>query len=408
MTAPMTPGRCGAAIDALALAVRPGGRLADADFDGALARALEVVLDGRPGILWIVTNNKNSRNNSPEINRNTRAFAELVRSSPYLPFAAAYPVRMPVTGRQYSERGLILYAIAYGDDAAAELQRVVDSAPMRALFTDPPFRLKHLDQAPLTFTVTGGDRAAARPPCPAAASWSPAWRRTDRPRSASPARCGRTTTRRPSSAPTCPWPGRRWTAWRTRRRCRRRSPPRTLSRLAAGTEQGSVTLTLHPPALAREPGLAGLLARTRVLNGTLRLRLTNLSLALGEDFRAKMGEIAALDQLPDVFADYQRVTEAAASIPVVLVVQFSAWPLALAVGGGALLLAALAGAALLAARARRYPVAVEGGTQTFALRPFQSQTVPLGDGRRLVVTGRLVGAHRCRVVDASPARGKVS
>ena len=27
---------------------------------------------------------------------------------------------------------------------------------MGALFTDPPVRLKHLDQAPLIFTVTGG------------------------------------------------------------------------------------------------------------------------------------------------------------------------------------------------------------------------------------------------------------
>ena len=57
---------------------------------------------GNPGIVWVLTNNKNSRNNSPQIDRNTRDFAELVRSSPYLPFVAAYPVRMPVTGRLVS------------------------------------------------------------------------------------------------------------------------------------------------------------------------------------------------------------------------------------------------------------------------------------------------------------------
>ena len=116
---PFAPGPVNAAVGALALAARPGGRLADADFDGALARALDTVLDGKPGIVWVVTNNKNSRNNSSEIDRNTRDFAEMIRSSPYLPYVVAYPVRMPVTGRQYTERGLIIYAIAYGEDAAA-------------------------------------------------------------------------------------------------------------------------------------------------------------------------------------------------------------------------------------------------------------------------------------------------
>ena len=107
---------------------RGGTRLADADFNGALVRSLDEVLDGKPGIVWVLTNNKNSRNNSPEIDRNTRDFAELIRSSPFLPFVAAYPVRMPVTGRLFTERGLIIYAIAYGDAAGAALSRIVDSA----------------------------------------------------------------------------------------------------------------------------------------------------------------------------------------------------------------------------------------------------------------------------------------
>ncbi len=399
---PYAAGPVQAAVDGLALAVRPGGRLADADFDGALVRSLDGILGGRSGIIWVVTNNKNSRSNSPEINRNTRGFAELVRSSPYLPFVAAYPVRMPVTGRQYTERGLIIYAIAYGDDAAAALQTVVDSAPMRALFTDPPFRLKHLDQAPLVFSVTGASTGAGGasslpgggiliqgvppggegvvrvtgalrsdyyPQTLVSADVSLAWAALDG--VADPAGL------------------------------QAEVEPRTLARLASGAQQGSITMALHTPAVARPPGLAGLFAATKVLNGTLQLRLTNLSMALGDDFTAKMGEIAALDQLPDVFADYQKVTAATAVIPVTLVVQFSALPLVAALALAALAAAAAVAALILATRARRYAVTVEGSSRPFTLRPLQSQTVKLPNNRSLVVTGRLFGPHRSRVVDST-------
>ena len=68
-----------------------------------------------------------------------------------------------------------------------------------------------------------------------------------------------------------------------------------------------MTLRYISPARRVPPGLPGLLAQSKVLNGPLELRLTNMSMALVEGFTARMGDIAALDQLPDVFADYQRV-----------------------------------------------------------------------------------------------------
>ena len=400
---PFAAGPVHAAINGLSLAVRPGGRLADADFDGALVRSLSEVLGGKPGIVWVVTNNKNSRNNSPEINRNTRDFAEMVRSSPYLPFVAAYPVRMPVTGRQYTERGLIIYAIAYGEEAAAALQKVVESAPMRSLFTDPPFKLKHLDEAPLVFSVTGGSaggggasslpgggillqgvppsgegtirvagvlRSDYYPQTIVSADVSLAWAALDG-------------VDDPASLPA-------------------EVEPRVLRGLASGGQQGSMVIVLHTPAVARPPGIAGLFAENRVLNGSLQLRLTNLQMALGDDFTAKMGEIAALDQLPDVFADYQKVGAATAVIPITLVVQFSALPLAAALGLAALVVLAVLGFLVLATRSRRYSVAVEGGSRSFTLRPMQSLTVPMARGRSLVVTGRLFGPHRSKVLETAP------
>ena len=396
---PFAPGPVNAAINGLSLAVRPGGRLADADFDGALARALDTVLDGKPGIVWVVTNNKNSRNNSPEIDRNTRGFAELVRSSPYLPFAAAYPVRMPVAGRQYTERGLIIYAIAYGDEAAAALAGIVDSAPMRALFTDPPFKLKHLDEAPLVFTATdntsalpgGGLLVRGDPPGGtvrvAGALRSEYYPQTIVSADVSLAWAALDGVADPAALPA-------------------EVEPPVLSGLASGAQQGGITLVLHTPAVARPPGLAGWLAQSKALNGSLQLRLTNLRMALGADFTAKMGEIAALDQLPDVFADYQKVTAATAAIPVTLVVQFSPAPLIEALALAALAAATVIAALVLATRARRYDVLVEGRKRPFSLRPMQSQTVALAGGRCQVVTGRLVGPHRSKVLEAGRKAGR--
>lgn len=399
---PYAAPRVGAAIDGIALATRPGNRLADADFNGALARSLDEILNGKPGIVWVVTNNKNSRNNSPEINRNTRDFAELVRSSPYLPFVVAYPVRMPVTGRQYTERGLIIYAIAYGDEAAASLAKVVDGAPMRALFTDPPFKLKHLDEAPLAFSVSG----AASPV--SAASLPGGGILIENVPAAGDGTVRVAGTLRSDYYPQTIVSADVALAWSVLdgvadpASLEASVEPNTLSRLASGAQQGNVTLVLRTPAVARPPGLAGLFAQSKALNGQLQLRLTNLSMALGDDFTAKMSEIAALDQLPDVFADYQKVTTATAAIPAVLMVHFSPAPLIAALGLGALAVAAIAAAVALLSRARRCNVVADGRSRPITLRPMQSQTVALDNGRSLVVTGRLFGPHRQRMLEPTP------
>ena len=392
--APYAPGPVQSAIDGLALAMRPGNHLADADFNGALVRSLNEILDGRPGIIWVLTNNKNSRNNSPEIDRNTRDFAELVRSSPYLPFVAAYPVRMPVTGRLYTERGLIIYAIAYGEEAAAALRRIVDAAPMRALFTDPPVRLKHLDQAPLVFTPTHADSGmAAQPGGGVRLSGVPAvggvvrvtgsLRSDYYPETIVGADVSLDWSALDGVADPASLPAQ--------------VEPQTLTRLAAGGQQ-SVTLVLHVPAVHRPGGLAGLFADSATLNGRLQLRLTKMTMALGSDFVAKMGDIAALDQLPDVFADYQRVSTATAVIPVTLAVQFSPLPLILALCALGAVVIGLPLLALLTLRPRRYSVQVDGRRQVFLLRPFQSRTVALRNGQRLVVSGRVFGPARQRVL----------
>lgn len=392
----------GAVIDRLTLAQRPGGRLADADFEGALTRSIDTVLGNRSGIIWILTNNKNSRNNDPRIDANTRQFAEMIRGSDYLPFAVAYPVRMPVTGRRFTERGLIIYALAYGEEAAKELEAVVARPAMRSLFTDPPFKLKHLDQATLTFTAIGGQ-------APLDTSSGPGGVLIIR---GVPARGGGpmriTGSFRSDYYPQTIVSADISLAWKMLDGVQQPEvlgasvEPPTLSKLQSGGQERNVTLALSMPEVARPPGLDGLFAQSKTLNGVLELRLSRLSLALGDDFLAKMNDISALDQLPDVFSDYQRVTQATALLPVVMVVQFSPLPLIAAVGAAMLLLLLLIVGVLLLVRARRYLIPIDGRNRPFVLRPFQSTTAVLANNRTLRVTGRLFGRHATRMTE--PAR----
>lgn len=394
----------GSAIDQLSLAARPGGRLADADFEGALTRSIEGVLENKSGIIWVLTNNKNSRNNDPRIDANTRRFAELVRDSSFLPVAVAYPVRMPVTGRQYTERGLIIYALAYGDEAAQELSAVVKRAEMRALFTEPPFKLKHLDKAALAFTV-----AAGQAPIEASSAADGGLILRGVPSTAGLVRI--TGSFRSDYYPQTIVNADVGLAWKTLdgmqdpSALEARVEPNILTRLVAGEQERNVTFVLNIPDTKRPPGIPGLFAQSTVINGVLELRLSRMSMALGDAFLAKMNDISALDQLPDIFSEYQRVTQATALLPIVLIVPFSPLPLIATIALAALLLFLLVTGLLLLVRARQYLISIDGRERPFVLRPFQSTTATLANNRTLRVTGRLFGRHGTHTTESPRKAG---
>jgi hypothetical protein len=148
------------------------------------------------------------------------------------------------------------------------------------------------------------------------------------------------------------------------------------------------------PPISRPPGLAGLFADTTVLTGRVQLNLTNMSMSLLPAFTAKMGLIAALDQLPDVFADFNTVKQATASVPITLIVHYSSMPLFLSLGAAILALLAIICGVLLLTRAREYSMSLDGRSQRIRLRPFESRVFQLSGNRAAVVTGRIVGKHR--------------
>lgn len=394
-------------LNQLDLPRQRNGHLTDADFNGALVHAVTDVLGNRSGIIWLVTNNKNSPNNSSQVNQNTRDFALRLSNTAALADIVAYPIRMPAHSSAHDEKGLIIYGIAYGDEAAAALRAKVHAPGLTQMFPDPAMQLKPLDRASVVFTPAGtstagvaasraqdgtvvvsgvpGEQASTveitgsltsqyYPQVIEAAQLTAGWRSLD----GAPM---------PDQADGLPGSV---------------DPPEVHGLGPGGTLQG-VRIRLAVPGVPRQGGVAGLFQKEVVLDGVVAIGLTGLHLGLQEGFADKMAQIAALDQLPSVFSSYQAVTAAETTMPVRLVVRFSPVPLILAISASALALLALAAAAVMVRRDREHVLAIGGQTRRVRVRPFETRQVSSADGRLFKVRGTVFGRARVAAVSQTGA-----
>ncbi len=111
------------ALAALTLARKPGSSaLADTDLNEALGTAITTALGGKPGLVWLFTNNRNSPNNDLETAHRNREFYELIHRGSAITRALAFPLQMKVHGEHYRANGLMIYVFAVGEQGARELK----------------------------------------------------------------------------------------------------------------------------------------------------------------------------------------------------------------------------------------------------------------------------------------------
>ena len=67
----------------------PNAALADTDLGEALGAAIDTALAGKPGLIWLFTNNRNSPNNDQATARRNREFYERIHQG------APSPRRLP-------------------------------------------------------------------------------------------------------------------------------------------------------------------------------------------------------------------------------------------------------------------------------------------------------------------------
>ena len=130
----------------LTIGTKKSGAWADTNMIEAIAVAVREYLQNRSGVIWLLTNNRNSPDNDQRTAERNREFYALLHESPHISRTIAFPVRMPLQGARYESSGLMVYALAYGEAAGLALKQMVDSGVPQALRFIRPARLKPLDQ----------------------------------------------------------------------------------------------------------------------------------------------------------------------------------------------------------------------------------------------------------------------
>lgn len=372
------------AIAGLDTARKPGSNaLADTDLGEAVRAATAQALNGKPGIVWLVTNNRNSPNNDQATATRNREFYQTIHGGANITRALAFPLRMPVQGQHYSANGLMVYAFAVGADGAAALDQLVASGRIAQVITEPPARLKPLDRD----TVRLRPRRVVNAPGVAFGA-------------------GPNGGLRAEVAPDARQPSARieWHLENT-------MYPYTI---AAATLSARSTLAgeSHPIALDANrvaelvPGKPAPLGSSMalpvaqipdkwslaalksagsayVLPGQIELHLADQKLTLSQDFRQRMAALFPGDPLPDIFIPPAQVQASTAVLPLEVRVHYGMGPL-LALGGALFaLLALLAAGAWAWARPRTANLLVDDEART--LRGRAGTTQPIYDRAGLPV-----------------------
>lgn len=372
------------ALAPLAAARKPGSSaLADTDLGEAVGASISSALGGKPGLIWLFTNNKNSPNNDQATAQRNREFYALIHQGGSIKKVLAFPLHMPVQGR-YRANGMMIYVFAIQDEGVRELDALLRSGRLQKVITEAPARLKPLDQdtvrlLPVKVENVPGVSFSTQPNgalradidagagTPASTASIPSariqWRleNTIYPYTITSARLAARSVLAGAEKPIA-------------------LGADSVSGLAPGKSQ-PLASTMQLP-VAHLPGKWSLEAvkaagSAAVLQGAIEVQLSGQKLELSQAFRERMATLFPGDPLPDIFTPPSQVQGSRAVLPLEVRMQFGIAPLLALIGGLAALLALGAAGVIAATRPRKVQVTVEGELRTLQVRAGTSQ--PLHD-----------------------------
>lgn len=385
----------------------PGAALADTDFQEAVTKTITGSFKAAPGIVWIFTNNKNSPGNDPATAARNRDFYRLLHLEPSITKTVVFPLKMPVQGKLYGARGLMVYALAYGQPAADALTRILANGRLQQVLTRPPVRLKPVDQDALRIVperlldapnmraslgtdgrtlVLDVDAAALAPTVRLKASLQNLFY----PYAIAHGEVAATLGAGKHSLPV-------------------QVAPDVIDNLAPGARQAVDVQFRLPVEQVPSPWSSQAIAamgKQVLLPLRVTLSLDRQQLALPPSFNAEMQALFPGDPISEVLLPPDSVRSSRAEVPLLVRVQYPLLPVLVMVGG---VLAVLGGGALfavLATRSKRYPVHVDGALRHVVLKPFQSVVVRdtegevVGELRRGLgkpVVARVADGHTLRL-----------
>jgi hypothetical protein len=388
-------GHVEAALRGLEMARKPGGQaLADTDLGEAVNAALNGVLGGKPGLVWLVTNNRNSPNNDQATSARNREFYALIHRGAAIDKALAFPLRMPVKGAHYSANGLMVYVFAAGAEGARALDALLASGRVRRVITEPPARLKPLDRDTVRLVPRRVEGAAGVALAMDAAGRLHADVEPDAVAPGTRIQWQLENTIYPYTIADATLSARSVLAGENR--------PITLARtdvkqLAPGKAEPLASSMQLP--VARLPGKWSMEAlksagSAYVLPGRIELHLAGQRLVLSQAFRQRMADLFPGDPLPDIFTPPAEIQASTATLPLEVRVHYGSAPLIALLGGGLALLAAAAGAAYAFGRPRRVQLTVEDELRTMHARAGATQPIYDKAGQQVASLKTTLFGHR--------------
>jgi hypothetical protein len=362
--------------------VSPG--LADTDFQEAVTKTITGPFHAAPGIIWIFTNNKNSPGNDQATAARNREFYRLLHLEPSITKSVVFPLKMPVQGKLYAAKGLMVYALAYGQPAADALTRILASGRLAAVLTKPPARLKPVDQdavrivpqalldAPNMRASLGSDQRTLVLDVDADAL-AP-------------------TVRLNATLQNLFYPyaiaGAQVDATlkADRQQLLVQVAPAGITDLQPGQQQAvrvQFTLPLEQVPSAWSSQALAAMGKQVLLPMQLSLGLSGQRLALAPEFSAQMQELFPGDPIAEALMPPSSVQSSRANVPLLVRVQYPLTPVLVLVGGALAAVLALAALGLVSTRSKRYQLQVDGLPRQVLLKPFKSLTLFDPEGRRV-------------------------
>ncbi|WP_298231428.1 hypothetical protein [uncultured Azohydromonas sp.] len=377
-----------------------GPALADTDFQEAITKTITGPLGAAPGVLWIFTNNRNSPGNDPRTAERNRDFYRLLHLEPSITRTLAFPLSMPVQGRLYSARGLMVYALAYGQSASQALENILAKGALSRVLTQAPARLKPLDQEAVRIV----------PEAVANARQLRASLGSDQRTIVLDAQSGdlrpEVVLRASLQNLFYPYAIREAEVQARLDAAGQQLPvqvsPARVQALQPGARQPvEVRLALpmaQVPSAWSTQALAAM-GKQVLLPMTVEIGLSGQRLEVAPAFAGQMAALFPGDPLPEVFTPPESARASRARVPLLLRVQYPLAPVLALLGGVLALVAGGAGLAVAASRSRRYELDVDGLRRAVVLKRFGRLAVRDPEGQVVGEVRR--GWGRPRVVSTA-------
>ncbi|ACF11351.1 hypothetical protein Cpar_0941 [Chlorobaculum parvum NCIB 8327] len=379
-----------AAIQSIMPVRKPGKTTyADTDFKEAIVGAITQYSAGQPCILWIITNNKNSPDNSPETIEKNKEFYAFLQNSDQIKRIVAFPYQMAVKGvtGNYTANGLMIYAMAYGDDADQLLQKMLKgNVPFGARVA----RLKPLNADAVTFMplrVQGGKgvkasivgnktlmlsfNAARRPE---AARIIGQLRNDFYPYDIQSAKVAISSGLNHDNNGI-------------------ETKNDVIDKLAikAGDVSPQLTVTISVPPIPSIWSPNVIFKSGYTTTGKIKFEVSDQKLAISKGFIKQMSELFPGDPLPDIFSPGESSRNSLTEQSVLVKVFYPSWPLFVF---GGIIFIALGGAVfgmMMLQGETVYKVSVDGVQKNFALKMFHEQVINDANGKRVGMLKRGIG-----------------